>query len=209
MVGTAGIAGIGLGLLVAAQVGPIWLLVARTALRGRFVAGLAVGAGAAIVDLLYACLGVAGAAQLLRLPELRLALGLVGAGVLGLLGFRTLLSAWRIRAGAEATADLVSAPAALRTGLVATASNPLTIASWAAVFTAASTAAVATSLPTTVALLAGIGTGSLAWFVALAAVMRLLGRRLADRGLRLADALAGLGLLGYGGLLGVRTLRDA
>ena len=209
MVGTAGIAGIGLGLLVAAQVGPIWLLVARTALRGRFVAGLAVGAGAAIVDLLYACLGVAGAAQLLRLPELRLALGLVGAGVLGLLGFRTLLSAWRIRAGAEATADLVSAPAALRTGLVATASNPLTIASWAAVFTAAATAAVATSLPTTVALLAGIGTGSLAWFVALAAVMRLLGRRLADRGLRLADALAGLGLLGYGGLLGVRTLRDA
>ena len=209
MVGSAGLAGLALGLLVAAQVGPIWLLVARTALRGRYVAGLAVGAGAAVVDLLYACLGVAGAAQLLRLPGLRVTLGLLGAGVLVLLGTRTLAAAWRVRAGAEATAELASASAALRTGLVATASNPLTIASWAAVFTAASTAAVATSLPSTIALLAGIATGSLVWFVLLATAMRLLGRRLGDGGLRMADTLAGLGLLGYGGLLGFRTLRDA
>jgi threonine/homoserine/homoserine lactone efflux protein len=78
--------GLGLGFLVAAQVGPIWLLCARSVLRGRLVTGLAIGAGAALVDLAYACLGVAGAAQLLRVTGLRLALGLVGTAVLVALG---------------------------------------------------------------------------------------------------------------------------
>jgi hypothetical protein len=73
--------GLGLGFLVAAQVGPIWLLCARSVLRGRLATGLAIGAGAALVDLAYACLGVAGAAQLLRVAALRLVLGLVGTAV--------------------------------------------------------------------------------------------------------------------------------
>ena len=57
-------------------------------LRGRLVTGLAIGAGAAVVDLAYGCLGVAGAAQLLRITALRVALGLLGFG--GLLGWRAL-----------------------------------------------------------------------------------------------------------------------
>jgi threonine/homoserine/homoserine lactone efflux protein len=153
--------GLGLGFLVAAQVGPIWLLCARSVLRGRLATGLAVGAGAALVDLAYACLGVAGAAPLLRVS------------------------------------------------LAATASNPLTIASWAAVFAAASAASVATSTATTSAMLTGIGVGSFAWFSILSLAMTALRRRIGDRGLRAADALAGLGLLGFGGLLGWRTLRSA
>jgi hypothetical protein len=39
--------------------------------------------------------------------------------------------------------------------------------------------------------------------------MTALRRRVGDRGLRAADTLAGLGLLGFGGLLGWRTLRTA
>ena len=203
------LAGLGLGLAVAAEVGPIWLLCARTALRGRLVAAMGVGLGAATVDLLYACLGVAGAAQLLRVTGLRVALGLAGALVLMAIGARTLLSAWRIRLGAETDQELVSFAAALRTGLVATVSNPLTIMSWAAIFTAASTARVATSASTTAAMLAGVGIGSLAWFTCLALVMSRLGRRLGDPALRLADALAGLGLVTFGGVLAARTVRDA
>ena len=38
---------------------------------------------------------------------------------------------------------------------------------------------------------------------------RLLGRRIGDPGLRLADAAAGLGMVGYGGLLGLRTLHES
>jgi threonine/homoserine/homoserine lactone efflux protein len=201
--------GLGLGFLVAAQVGPIWLLCARSVLRGRLTTGLAIGAGAALVDLAYACLGVAGAAQLLRVAPLRLALGLVGTAVLLALGTRTLWSAVRVRAGGETQGELASPLRALRVSLAATASNPLTIASWAAVFAAASAASVATNTATTSAMLAGIGVGSFAWFSILSLGMTALRRRIGDRGLRAADTLAGLGLLGFGGLLGWRTLRTA
>ncbi|HEV8648523.1 MAG TPA: LysE family transporter [Actinomycetes bacterium] len=206
---TALFAGLGLGFLVGAQVGPIWLLCARTVLRGRLASGLAIGAGAAVVDFLYACLGVAGAAQLLRIAALRVVLGVVGAGVLLALGARTLASAFRVRAGAEVEGDVGTPRSALRTSLVATASNPLTIASWAGVFAAASTASVATSAATTSALLAGIGVGSFAWFVVLSLAMAGLRPRLGERSLRAADALAGAGLIGFGGLLGWRAIREA
>ena len=53
--------GFSLGLFVAAQIGPISLLVMRTVLRGALTAGLAIGLGAAVVDASYAALGQADA----------------------------------------------------------------------------------------------------------------------------------------------------
>ena len=74
------LAGLGSGFLVAAQVGPIWLLCMRSVLRGRFVVGFSIGVGAALIDASYAALGVLGGAGILRAePQLRLALGLVGS----------------------------------------------------------------------------------------------------------------------------------
>src|SRR5436190_22667648 len=100
--------GLGLGFLVAAQVGPIWLLCLRTSARFGFRSGVAVGAGAAVVDTLYAALGVAGAAPLLQIDALRLALGLTGAAVLGVIGFRTLRDAFRVRLGAEGPTEIAA-----------------------------------------------------------------------------------------------------
>jgi threonine/homoserine/homoserine lactone efflux protein len=203
-----GPAGFALGFVVAAQVGPVWLLCARTSLRHGLRAGLAVGLGAALVDLMYACLGVAGAAGLLRLTGLRVGLGLLGAAVLVFLGARTLWSAFRIRAGGEAPEEVATPGAALRTSLAATASNPLTIASWAAVFTATSTAQLTTSPVATAALLLGIAVGSMAWFTVLAVTVRLLGHRIGPRGLRAVDLVAGAGLVAYGAVLAVRSVGD-
>jgi len=203
------LAGLGLGFFVAAQVGPIWLLCARTSLRFGVAPALGVGLGAALVDSVYAGLGVAGAAGVLRLTGPRVVLGLLGAGVLAWLGGRTLLSALRVRAGLESDQEVASVPAALRTSVIATASNPLTIASWAAVFAAASAARFTDSTGHAVALLLGIGAGSLAWHIVLAVGMYLAGRRIDQRGLRVADAVAGAGMIGYAGLLGLRTLTDS
>ena len=62
-----------------------------------------------------------GAAGLLRITGLHVALGLVGAVVLIVMGGRTLMSAFRVRLGAE-TDDEVSEPwPAFRTSLAATA----------------------------------------------------------------------------------------
>ncbi len=199
--------GTALGFFVAAQVGPVWLLCARTTLRVGFASGFGIGLGAAIVDLLYAALGAAGVAPLLAVPALRLALGLVGGAVLVLLGLRTLRTAFRVRLGAETPEETVSARAALRTGLVATASNPMTIASWAAVFGAAS--AGGDHRTAGAAALLVLGVGSLAWHLLLVAGMRLLRRRVGDRTLRVVDAVAGGALLAGGAGLGIRAARSA
>ena len=199
--------GLGLGFLVGAQVGPIWLLCARSSLRHGARVGLGIGAGAAIVDLLYAALGVAGAASLLAATGLRLAFGLLGAAVLILLGARTLWSAFRIRSGGEADSEVASPWVALRTGLAATASNPMTIASWGAIFAAASAASLATTVASAAVLVLGVGVGSMAWFAILSFGMALLGRRIPDRGLRAADGVAGVGLLGFGAALGYGSLQ--
>jgi hypothetical protein len=55
-------------------------------------------------------------------------------------------------------------------------------------------------------LVAGVGMGSLGWFTLLSVGLALLRRRVGEGGLRLADGLAGLGLLGFGGLLGWEAL---
>ena len=53
------ITGVGFGLLVAAQIGPISLLLIRSVVRGgRASVGIAIGAGAAVVDTGYAALGI-------------------------------------------------------------------------------------------------------------------------------------------------------
>jgi putative LysE/RhtB family amino acid efflux pump len=95
------VVGFGLGLFVAAQLGPLSLLLIRSTLRSGVAVGLAIGAGIAVIDTLYACAGAAGAAPLLSIDPLRLALGVIGAGVLVGLGAHTLWSAFRVRMGAR------------------------------------------------------------------------------------------------------------
>jgi len=199
--------GLGLGLFVAAQVGPIWLLCARSSLRYGARSGLAIGAGAAIVDFLYAVLGVAGASQLVQIDAARLTLGLIGAGFLLVLGGRTMWHAMRVRLGGEAEGEVLAPRAAFRTSLAATASNPMTIASWAAIFSAASVGHVADHASGAALMLLGVGVGSFAWFAVLSIVTGRLGRRLRTTHLRIADGLAGAGIATFGGILAWRTLR--
>jgi threonine/homoserine/homoserine lactone efflux protein len=199
--------GLGLGVFVAAQVGPISLLCIRSSLRFGARSGLAIGAGAAIIDLAYAALGVAGAASLVQITAARLTLGLVGAAFLVVLGARTVWQAARVRLGGESDGEVLEPRAAFRTSLAATASNPLTIASWAAIFSAASVGHIADHWTTAGAMLVGIGTGSFAWFATLSNVAGRFGRRLSDGHLRAVDVLAGVGIMTFGGILALRTVR--
>jgi putative LysE/RhtB family amino acid efflux pump len=202
-------AGLGLGFLTAAQVGPIWLLCLRSTLRGGFRVGVAIGAGAAVIDMVYAALGVAGASRLLEIDPLRVALGLTGAAVLALLGLRTLWSAFRIRLGGETAEEVASPRRAFVKSLGATASNPMTIAAWAAIFTAASTASVVGSSRATALVLVGaVCVGSFVWFVLLSAGTAVGRRYVGERLVAGIDAVSGLAIVGFAGLLGWRTIRD-
>jgi putative LysE/RhtB family amino acid efflux pump len=201
--------GFGLGFVVAAAIGPISLLCIRTVLRGALPAGIAIGAGAAAIDATYALLGALGAGRLLQVGALQLALGLGGAAVLAWLGARTLWSAFRVRLGGESAEEVASPWRAFRTSLAATASNPSTILSWAAVFAAASTASAVDGTAQTLLLCAGVGCGTLTWFTTLSLGMAAVRRRVGDRLLALVDVGSGLGLMLFAGILGVRAAREA
>lgn len=202
------VVGMGLGFFVAMQLGPMSLFLIRSTLRGGWIVGLAVGAGIAVVDALYAAAGTAGAAPFLTIDPVRVVLGLVGACVLVGLGVRTLYAAFRIRHGGEVAADVATPRRAFLTSIAGTASNPLTIASWAAIFAAASAAGAAGSAGGAVLLVAGVGLGSLVWVAMLATGTAIARRRIGERAVRVADAVAGLGLVGFGGALAVTTLND-
>ena len=194
--------GFGLGFLVAMQLGPMSLFLIRSTLRGGWTVGLAIGAGIALIDALYAAAGAAGAASLLAIDPLRTTLSLIGAGVLLFLGVRTLRDAFRVRVGAETAAEVASPRRAFATSAAATASNPLTIASWAAVFAAASGVGAAGG---PMLLVAGVGIGSLCWVTLLATGTALARRSLGTRAMRTADVIAGAGLIAFGTALALRA----
>ena len=197
----AALIGFGLGFFVAVQLGPMSLFLIRSTLRRGLAIGLSIGAGIALTDALYAALGVAGAAPLVSFGPVRIVLGVVGGGVLVVLGVRTLYSAFRVRSGGEADVEVSSRRRAFTTALVATASNPLTIVSWAAIFAGATAAAAADTAGGAALLVAGVAAGSLSWFVGLSLGVASVRRAIGQRAMRIADCVAGLGLIGFGGLL--------
>ena len=187
--------GFGLGFLVALQLGPMSLFLVRSTLRAGWAIGLSIGAGIALVDAVYASAGAAGAASLLSIDALQTAFALLGAAVLLLLGARTLRDAFRARDAVARAGEATTPGRAFATSLAATASNPATIASWAAIFAAASGAG-ASGGP--VLLVAGVGLGSLCWVTLLATGTAAARRSVGPRAIRIADVVAGAGLIGFG-----------
>jgi putative LysE/RhtB family amino acid efflux pump len=202
----AAVIGFGLGFFVALQLGPMSLFLIRSTLRSGWRVGLAIGAGIAAVDGLYAAAGAGGATPLLTIHPVRVALGLVGAVVLVWLGVRTLYSALRVRVGGETQFEVSTPRRAFLTALGGTASNPSTIVSWGAIFAAASTAGLVHTTGAAVLLVAGVAIGSLTWVSALATGVALAGRSMSKRTVRITDGVAGAGLIGFGGVLAYTTL---
>jgi putative LysE/RhtB family amino acid efflux pump len=204
----AALLGFGLGFLVALQLGPMSLFLIRSTLRGGWRVGLAIGAGIAVVDGVYAACGTAGVTPLLLIEPVRVGLGLIGGVVLIAIGVRTLRSAMLVRLGWELAGEIATPSRAFMTSVAGTASNPLTIASWAAVFASADAAGGATGSTGAVLLVCGVAIGSLTWGSLLATGVTAVGHTLGDRAMRVADTIAGLGLVCFGGVLALTTARD-
>jgi putative LysE/RhtB family amino acid efflux pump len=125
---------------------------------------------------------------------------------------RALLAAFRVRLGGEAAEEVASPRRAFATAVAATASNPLTIATWAAIFTAASAAAVGdagTSASGAALMLGGVALGTLTAFSALSLLVAAVRQRFGPRLLTTVDVVAGSGLLGFAGLLGWRAVHES
>jgi putative LysE/RhtB family amino acid efflux pump len=201
------LSGYGLGLFLAAQVGPVTLLITRSVLRGgrALAVGLAMAAAVAGIDLLYATVGLAGVGNLLNAGSTRVWLGLVSAAVLIAIGARTLWVGWRARLGFESAGDVVAPRRAFLTAVAATALNPLTIALWTVSFPAAAPAQATRSTEAAAVLLLGVALGTLTWYGGLSAGVALVRKRVGPRLLRFVDVASGAGLIGFGSLLGYRA----
>lgn len=179
--------GFGAGFLIAAQVGPIWLLCFRNGIRFGFPAAFGIGLGAAVIDTFYCVLGALGAAVLLSAHSTQRVISIVGALVISWIGIKTIIFHRRIDASPD-DAVIQKAPtfgSALGLSLVATASNPLTIISWVALFSAVGSFISTTSGKMGFAF--GVGGGSFLFFLTLSLVATYLGRRLSTHWVRRID----------------------
>jgi putative LysE/RhtB family amino acid efflux pump len=137
-----------------------------------------------------------------------LLLGLVSASILIAIGVRTLWLGWRARFGLESADEVVAPSRAFVTAVAATALNPLTIALWTVSFPAAAPAQATRSTKGAAALLVGVGLGTLSWYGGISTAVALTRKRVGERLLRLVDVVSGTALIGFGGLLGYRTLHN-
>jgi threonine/homoserine/homoserine lactone efflux protein len=204
------LAGLGLGVLLAAQIGPVTLLIVRSVLRGgrALLVGLAMAAAVTLVDLLYATVGLLGVGALLAGDTLQVAFGLASAGVLIVIGVRTAWTGVRARLGHEWPEDVLGPRKAFVTAVAATALNPLTIALWTISFPAAVPSASGASLSSGVAVLAGVLLGTLSWYGGLSAAVALARNRVGPRLLAGVDVVTGTLLTLYGGHLGYRAVHE-
>jgi threonine/homoserine/homoserine lactone efflux protein len=192
----------GVGLAVAAPVGPMGMLCIRRTLAEGPQAGLAIGFGIASGDAVYgliAALGLVGLSHFMLAYDrpLHLAAGLF----LLYLGLRALLQKAPADAGTEDNPlDRKNYAGTLRayaSALLLTLTNPQTVIMFAALFT---TLAPRGAFSTTVALttVSGVFCGSIAWWCCLVSAVTLARHALGSRLRRLIDRGVGLGLALFG-----------
>ena len=186
--------GLAFGFLLAATVGPMWVLCLRRTLASGPLVGLASGLGIALADGFY---GAVAAFGLTAVSGFLLAhafwIGLVGAAFLIYLGLRTLFASTQIEETNEAPLSL---PAALLSTLGLTLTNPPTIVAFAAIFAGLGLVSSA-DYGAAALIVAGVFAGSAAWWVILALAAGKLRNRIGPRLFRAVNIVAGVSILGF------------
>ena len=186
--------GLAFGFVLAATVGPMWVLCLRRTLAYGALTGFVSGMGIATADGLY---GAVAAFGLTAVSGFMLAhgfwIGLAGGLFLVYLGLKALLS--------HPTADGETArPSGLAQAFVSTLgltlANPPTILAFAAIFAGLGLAASADYAAAALVTL-GVFFGSAAWWVLLAAFAGRLRARLGPRLLRAVNLVSGVTILGF------------
>lgn len=196
--------GLAIGLAIAAPVGPIGLLCIRRSLAQGKLAGFVTGMGAATADGVYGAIGAFGitAISALLVDQQRwLALGgglfLIWLGIGGMRRPPATEAATPSRSARDLAGFFVST-------LALTLTNPATILSFAAVFAGLGLGAGAQggmsagSIGAALITIAGVFTGSAAWWLFLSSAVGWLRTRLGPALLVWINRLSGLILIGFG-----------
>jgi threonine/homoserine/homoserine lactone efflux protein len=186
--------GLVFGFILAATVGPMWVLCLRRTLASGALVGLASGFGIAVADGFY---GAVAAFGLTAISGFLLAhsfwIGLVGAVFLIYLGLRTLFASPTVERKTESPLSL---HAAFLSTLGLTLTNPPTILAFAAIF-AGLGLATSSDYGAAAVVVAGVFAGSMAWWVFLALGAGKLRHRLGPRLFRAINIVSGVTILGF------------
>mgnify|MGYP001294604504 CR=1 FL=1 len=188
--------GLAIGFSIAAPVGPIGVLCIRRTLADGRAFGLASGLGAATADAIFGCIagfGLTFASTFLVNQQKWLKL--LGGAFLCYLGLKTLLAKVEDWPGVAKGKGLVHAYAST---FFLTLANPMTIISFAAVFSSLGMAAPAASYSSAGTLAVRVSLGSALWWLVLSVGVGALRKKLAPSGLRLVNRIAGAVILGFG-----------
>jgi threonine/homoserine/homoserine lactone efflux protein len=181
------------GFLLAASVGPLWVLCFRRALAQGSLTGLASGMGIAIADGFYAAVAAFGLTAVSGfLQRHAFWIGLGGGAFLVYLGVRTLLSRPHLENG---PAERVGLAQAFLSTLGLTLANPPTLVAFAAIF--AGLGLVTSDYGAAAWVVLGVFLGSAAWWVVLVAGTNWLRGRIGPRLLRTLNVVSGLSILAF------------
>jgi threonine/homoserine/homoserine lactone efflux protein len=187
------------GFLIAAPVGPINIMcVRRTIVHGRLV-GIVSGLGAAAADTFFGAIAAFGLTFVHDfLMREKFWFGIGGAALLVIIGLRILIA----KPPQEKKKDAEEKdPASLlgdftSTGFL-TLTNPVTVLSFLAVFSAFGVQSQERSLADSWMLLLGVFLGSSLWWLLLTTTVGLFRDRFNSEGLRWANRIAGVLILGF------------
>jgi len=189
--------GFAVGLAVAIPVGPMALLCMRRTLHRGFLIGFATGLGAAAADVFFAAIAAFGMAAIQTLLiEYRLSLSLVGGLFLVALAARTAVS--QTPTVPEVNAKTGGMLSAFVSGFVLTATNPLTLLGFVAIFAGFGIGSGLTDSARALSLVLGVLAGSAAWWLALTAVIARIRHLFAPRTLHRLNLAAAALLAAFG-----------
>ena len=132
--------GFGIGLGVAAPIGPVNIEIIRRGLRSGFVEPFVLGMGAVTADGVYLALVCLGVSQVAQVPVVRISLMTFGVAMLGFLGVMAIRDGLRLREmpSIEPKGDDPNGAAASKRslwrvyglGIAMMATNPMSVAAW-------------------------------------------------------------------------------
>lgn len=188
--------GLLLGFSIAAPVGPVALLCIRRTLERGFLSGVLSGLGAAMADVIYGGIAAAGLTLVSNfLVGQQFWLRLLGGGFLICLGISTFCSysseAAQVRENGRLAHDFFST-------LALTASNPMTIFAFLAIFGGFGVQSGPTYHIHAFLLVLGVFLGSALWWLGLSTLVNLLRQRMTPRLIIAINHIAALAIIIFG-----------
>ena len=187
--------GLAFGFVLAATVGPMWVLCFRRTIEHGALAGFVSGMGIAVADGLYGAVAAFGLTAISGfLLDKSFWLGLIGGGFLLYLGTKSLLAKPVLIQ--EENQPGKSLPEAFLSTFGLTLANPPTILAFVAIFAGLGLVSSADYTAASFIVL-GVFLGSASWWVILAAGAGWLRRRMGPGLVRTINVVSGLSILGF------------